>query len=165
VRKGTNGFTCLVERSWSVPLLPDQPSIDFWSPEIRVPICYNEEASRTVLGEYMRRTELALAGKARSEMKRAIDADFAEGRLRVPREMAMSYMMSAGQLLGTHPAVRRFKPHVMFYVPFTTFEKLGSEGLSDEQPVTIFEHAGGPYSAIVIVVPNFLEVPAVSSSH
>lgn len=37
VREGTNGFTCLVERSWSVPLRPDRPAIDFWSPKIVCP--------------------------------------------------------------------------------------------------------------------------------
>lgn len=163
VREGNNGFTCLVERSWSVPLLPDNPVIDFWNADIRVPICYNAEASRTVLGEYLRRTELALAGKSRAEMKRLIDEDFAEGRLRAPRELAMSYMMSGGQYLGSHPSVGRWKPHVMFYAPYTVREQLGWVP-GGGQVVSIFEHEGGPFSAIVVVVPQFNEVPALGGS-
>lgn len=96
-------------------------------------------------------------------MKRAIDADFAEGRLRAPRELAMSYMMSAGQFLGTHPSVGRFKPHVMFYVPYTTSEQVGSEAFNSGEPF-IFEHEGGPFSAIVVVVPEFIDVPDVETS-
>ncbi len=159
VREGSNGFTCLVERSWSVPLLPDTPIIDFWNADIRVPICYNAEASRTILAEYLRRTELALAGKSRTEMKRLIDVDFAEGRLRAPRELAMSYMMSGGQYLGSHPSVGQWKPHVMFYVPCTVRGQLGwAPGTGSY--VSIFEHEGGPYSAIVVIVPEFNEAPA-----
>ena len=43
--KGTNGFTCLVERSWMSPF--DSP--EFWNWKMRGPICYNPAASRTVL--------------------------------------------------------------------------------------------------------------------
>src|ERR1700722_8061061 len=35
VVRGTNGFTCLVERSWMSPF--DSP--EFWNPRIRGPIC------------------------------------------------------------------------------------------------------------------------------
>ncbi len=156
VRAGTNGFTCLVERSWSSPLRPERPSIDFWNPRLRAPICYNEEGAATILGEYLRRTELALAGKSRKEMKRAIDADLAEGRLRAPRQLAMSYMLSAGQFLGTQ--VGRYKPHVMFYVPYSESAHLGSNSPNSDHPV-MFEHEGGPFAAIVVPVPHFNEIP------
>ncbi|MBV8531944.1 MAG: hypothetical protein JO104_11545, partial [Candidatus Eremiobacteraeota bacterium] len=43
--KGSNGFTCIVERGWMAPF--DQ--VDFWSTKLRAPICYNAPASRTVL--------------------------------------------------------------------------------------------------------------------
>lgn len=43
--KGTNGFTCMVERSWTAPF--DQ--VDFGSPKLRAPVCYNAQAVRTVL--------------------------------------------------------------------------------------------------------------------
>lgn len=161
--RGENGFTCLVERSWSVPLRPERPSTDFWSPRILAPICYNAEASGTILGEYLRRTELALAGKTRAEMKRTIDADFAEGRLPTPRAVALSYMMSAGQMLGTDPSVGRYRPHVMFYVPYATAEQLGANPPGTPGP-HIFEHEGGPYSSVVVIVPDVIEVSMPSAA-
>ena len=39
--RGTNGFTCLVERSWMSPFA----SPDFWNPKMRGPVCYNPAAS------------------------------------------------------------------------------------------------------------------------
>ena len=35
--KGTNGFLCLVERSWGAAT--DEP--DFWNPKVRSPICFS----------------------------------------------------------------------------------------------------------------------------
>ena len=40
--KGSNGFVCLVARSWSAEY--DDP--DFWNPKTRVPICYDAVAAR-----------------------------------------------------------------------------------------------------------------------
>lgn len=45
VEPGSNGFTCLVERSWSSPI---GPHIDMFNPKLRAPICYNAEGSRTI---------------------------------------------------------------------------------------------------------------------
>ena len=152
VRHGSNGFTCLVERSWASPIGLHR---DFFNPSLRAPICYNEEATRTVLGDYLRRTELAMAGASIAEIKAAIQTDIAEGKLAPPRRVAMSYMMSAGQLLGTN--VGRFKPHVMFYIPYTRNEDLGGHAPNSEHP-TVFEHEGGPYSSIIVPVSEFIEV-------
>jgi hypothetical protein len=113
---GSNGFTCLVERSWSSPI---GPHTDFFNPKLRAPICYNAEATRTVLTEYLRRTELALAGKSIGEIRETIAQDIGTGRIPAPRELAMSYMLSGAQVLGTETG--RYKPHVMFYVPKADF--------------------------------------------
>jgi hypothetical protein len=158
VRDGTNGFTCLVERSWSSPMGPHR---DFYNPRLRAPICYNAEASRTVMGDYLRRTELALAGKKWDEIQQVIRDDIATGRLQAPRELAMSYMLSAGQLLGTRTG--RYKPHVMFYVPYTTAEHLGSNPGTTDYPV-MFEHEGGPFAALIVPVAEWNETPAEASS-
>src|SRR5579863_10529368 len=42
--RGSNGFTCLVERSWTSPF----DNAEFWNWKMRGPICYNAPASRTV---------------------------------------------------------------------------------------------------------------------
>jgi hypothetical protein len=159
VRLGTNGFTCLVERSWSSPIGPHR---DFFNPKLRAPICYNEEGSRTILGDYMRRTELAMAGRSIGEVKEAIETDVGTGRLRAPGGVALSYMMSAGQLLGTNTG--RFVPHIMFYIPYATNEQLG-HGPNTECHACIFEHAGGPLASIIVPVAEWIEVAADTSLH
>ena len=155
IHKGSNGFTCLVQRSWSTALIPENPDHEFWDPRLRLPVCYNEEASRTVLAEYLRRTELTRAGKSKMEMRRAIDADLATGRLRAPWGPAMGYMLSAGQYFGER--VGRFKPHIMLYVPYARSDELGARPWNGEQPL-VLNPEGGPLASIVVPVAEFVEV-------
>lgn len=159
VAAGTNGFTCLVERSWSSPIGPHR---DFFNRELRAPICYNDEASRTILGDYLRRTELVLGGSSIGDVREAIERDIGTGMLRAPHGFAMSYMLSGGQRLGSE--VGRFKPHLMIYVPYTTPEQLGSPPAGCEH-VCIFEHAGGPLAALILPMKEFNEVSIPSPHH
>lgn len=149
VTAGSNGFTCLVERSWSSPI---GPHLDFFNPKLRAPICYNAEASGTVMSDYMRRTELVLDGASISEIQAAIERDIGTGRLRPPRGLAMSYMLSGGQLLGT--STGRFVPHLMFYVPYATSKQIGSPPPGCEH-VCMFEHVGGPLAALIVPMREF----------
>lgn len=158
VLTGSNGFTCLVQRSWSTALTAENPDHEFWDPRLRLPVCYNEEASRTVLAEYLRRTELARSGESKMEMKEAIDADLAVGRLRAPRGLAMGYMLSAGQYFGDR--VGRFKPHIMLYVPYARSADLGARPWNGEQPL-VLDPEGGPLASIIVPVAEFVEVPGV----
>ena len=66
--QGTNGFTCLVERSWTSPF--DSP--DFWNWKLRGPVCYNAPASRTVLRYSIFRTAMAVAGESKAQMLKHI---------------------------------------------------------------------------------------------
>ena len=56
--RGTNGFTCLVIRSFGGAL--DDPK--FWNPRVRAPHCLNPPAVRTVLPEMLKRAEWIMAG-------------------------------------------------------------------------------------------------------
>jgi hypothetical protein len=87
---GTNGFTCLVERSWMSPF--DSPG--FWNPKIRGPVCYNPAASKSILAYTLRRTKLALAGRCREQMLDEVRAAVAGRELPWPEPGAMSFMMS-----------------------------------------------------------------------
>src|SRR5713101_4583536 len=62
--KGTNGFVCLVERSWTAPI--DDP--DFWNPKLRAPICFNAAAARSYLPRTIKKTDLILAGRTKAQM-------------------------------------------------------------------------------------------------
>src|SRR5262249_49732551 len=55
---GTNGFVCLVIRSWDVAFADPQ----FWNPKIRSPECMNAVAVRSVLPRYLTRTEWVISG-------------------------------------------------------------------------------------------------------
>src|SRR3984957_19948302 len=62
--KGTNGFLCIVERSWANP----SDASDFWNPKMRAPTCYNPAAASTFLPIFLMKTRLALAGKSKAEI-------------------------------------------------------------------------------------------------
>jgi hypothetical protein len=110
---GKNGFTCLVERSWTSPF--DRP--EFWNPKIRGPICYNPAAVKTVLPYTLNRTKLILAGLSKEQMHKSIEASVAKKELRAPEAGAMSYMLSKMGYLGD--SAGQWCPHLMFHVPTT----------------------------------------------
>jgi hypothetical protein len=64
--KGTNGFLCIVERSWGAAT--DHP--EFWNPKVRAPICFNPPAARTFVPIYLMKTKLVLEGKSKTEIVR-----------------------------------------------------------------------------------------------
>ncbi|HYB65142.1 MAG TPA: hypothetical protein VEC59_07775 [Steroidobacteraceae bacterium] len=108
---GTNGFTCLVERSWMSPF----NSPEFWNPKLRGPVCYNPAASASVLAYTLRRTELAVAGHSREKMSEEIRAALAHSELPAPQAGAMSFMMSKDQYLSDSGG--HWHSHLMFHVP------------------------------------------------
>src|SRR5579862_1867891 len=52
--KGTNGYVCLVERSWMLPF--DDP--EFMKSEVRLPLCLNPPAVQTHLPFTFKATDL-----------------------------------------------------------------------------------------------------------
>src|SRR5271169_1832339 len=108
---GTNGFTCLVERSWMSPF--DSP--EFWNPKMRGPVCYNPAASKSILAYTLRRTKLALAGLSKAQMLGEIRLAVSRKELPWPEPGAMSFMMSKDGYLGD--AQGHWHSHLMFHVP------------------------------------------------
>jgi hypothetical protein len=109
--RGTNGFTCLVERSWMAPF----QNPDFWNPKIRAPICYNPAASRSILAWTLRRTKLALAADSKERILEEVRAAVARNEFPSPEPGAMSFMMSKDMYLGDD--VGHWHSHLMFHVP------------------------------------------------
>src|SRR5579864_9646720 len=62
--KGSNGFVCIVERSWAKPT--DDP--EFWNPKVRAPHCFNPAAARTFLPIFLKKTRLVLAGESKAQI-------------------------------------------------------------------------------------------------
>ena len=118
--KGSNGFVCMVERSWTAG--SDDP--DFWNPKIRSPICFNPPATRTYLPITLMKTKLVLAGKSKEKMFEAISAALDSKELPALEPDAMCYMMSKQQYLSD--SAQCWHPHLMFFVPRTTPESWGA---------------------------------------
>ena len=108
--KGTNGFLCIVERSWGAAT--DQP--EFWNPKIRAPICFNPAAARTFAPIFLLKTKLVLAGKSKSEIAQAIASGFDNKELPALEPGAMCYMFSKQQYLNDEG--KSWHPHLMFFV-------------------------------------------------
>jgi hypothetical protein len=109
--KGTNGFLCIVERSWGAST--DQT--EFWNPKIRAPHCFNAQATRSFAPIYLMKTRLALAGKSKPEIAPAIATALDKKELPALEPGAMAYMMSKQQYLNDRD--RTWHPHAMFFFP------------------------------------------------
>ena len=119
--KGSNGFVCLVERSWGAST--DDP--DFWNPKVRGSLCFNPQAARTVLPIYLLKTKLVLAGRSRADIVRGIAAAFDSRELPPLAPGAMSYMLARRQYLGDQP--KHWHPHLMFFVAGDAAKSWGAD--------------------------------------
>ena len=144
--EGRNGFVCLVERSWTSPFT----SSEFWNPKVRVPVCFNAAAARSILPLTIDRTEMVLTGLSKAQMIDNIKAEFDPKKLPTPESGAMSYMMSrAGHL---NDAVGHYVPHLMFYFPLTDKSSWGAD--LPDSPVTLNpQFQGGPEPITEFVIP------------
>jgi hypothetical protein len=109
--KGSNGFVCAVERGW----MSQYDFAQFWNPHMRGPLCYNPAAVRSILPYTIRRTELVLAGRSKTEIANAIKDDIEKHKLPPLEAGAVTYMMSKQGYLNDK--ARNWKPHLMFYFP------------------------------------------------
>jgi len=121
VVKGTNGFVCMVERSWTAGT--DDP--DFWNPKLRGPICFNAAAARSQVPLTLKKTEVILASRSKDQMSEAIKAAFDKKELSAPEAGAMCYMMSSQQYLNDRAG--HWHSHLMFFVPLTDSATWGAD--------------------------------------
>jgi len=83
---GKNGFVCIVERAWMGAF----DSSEFWNPKNRGPSCFNPQAARSVLQITLKRTDLALAGLAKSQIRDEIKKAFQNKELPAVEPGAMT---------------------------------------------------------------------------
>lgn len=145
--RGTNGFTCIVMRSFAAA--PDDPG--FWNPRLSAPHCFNPPAARTVLPAILAQIDWALAGATPAELNARMKKAYAQKRFGMPAGGAMTYMLSPKQYLSD--ADPHWLPHLMFYydraLKATTF---GAGGMT--API-IDATAGDPNSPVqVIYIPT-----------
>ena len=110
---GTNGFICMVQRSWAA----DFNDPNFWDPKLRAPICFNPPAVRTYLQLLLKKTDLVLAGRSKTQMAETITAAVRKKELPGMEVGAIGYMLSKESYLGDGNG--HWHPHLMFFVPLT----------------------------------------------
>lgn len=109
--KGTNGFLCIVERSWA----QGTDDAEFWNPKMRAPHCFNAQAARSFALIYLMKTKLVLAGKSKADIAQAITRALDTKELPALEPGAMAYMMSKQQYLNDRG--KEWHPHAMFFSP------------------------------------------------
>ena len=139
--EGSNGHTCLVEHD---------------HPRSIAPVCYDAEATRSILPGVLRIAELREGGLTYTQAKERVDEMYRTGALPAPRRAAMSYMLSREQVLYSSPTGERvgeWRPHVMIFSPFTTAADVGAK--EDVDPVPAVAEAGKATAHIIVVVPDW----------
>jgi hypothetical protein len=122
VAKGSNGFVCIVERSWGAAT--SDPN--FWDPKTRGPICFNPASARSFLLIYLMKTKLVLAGKSKAEIARQTGVALDNKQLPGLEPGAMCYMLSRRQHLNDG-AASNWHPHLMFFVAGDAAKSWGAD--------------------------------------
>jgi hypothetical protein len=149
VREGTNGFSCLIERSF---VGKTQAS--------SAPACFDAEGSRTIVLAYLRREELRAQGKSEAEIKDDIAKGFKDGRFKAPGPGFLYMMSSENYVYDSQSKESGFvPPHLMFYAPYKTAKDVGYESLSPTM-VPYLTEPGEPEALIVVAA----EKPGQDSS-
>ena len=146
--KGTNGFLCIVERSWGAAT--DEP--EFWNPKVRAPICFNPAAATTFVPIFLMKTKLVLAGKSKAEITAATASALDKKELPALEPGAMCYMLSKQQYLNDRG--KSWHPHLMFLVSGDAAKSWGADlpgspviaADDPEERVTIFMVFVGKWS-------------------
>jgi hypothetical protein len=140
VREGTNGFSCLIERSFKGTTQTSS-----------APACFDAEGSRTIMLAYLRREELRAQGKSEVEVKEDIAEGYRDGRFKVPGP-GFLYMMSNENYVYDEQSKKSgfVPPHLMFYAPNKTAKDVGYESVSPTMVPYLTGSGVGPESLLVV---------------
>jgi hypothetical protein len=141
-REGTNGVSCLVERTFAGTV---QTSVG--------PMCYDAEGSRTLLLVLLFTEEMRAQGKSEEQIKADIATGYKEGRFKAPSKPGVCYMLSSENYLY-NPETKKSGPfpgHLMFYAPYMTAKDFGYSAVSSSMQPYLVEP--GKPNAMLVVVP------------
>ncbi len=142
--EGTNGFVCVVTRSWMLPF--ENP--EFWDPTVRLPFCLNPPAARSVLPLTLKEAEWVLAGLSKNQLFDRTKTAFEKHELPLPESGSMCYMMSKQQNFG--PKVGNADSHLMFWFPQKEHMAWGAE--LPGVPVDVHQYTPQPITEFAISV-------------
>jgi hypothetical protein len=138
-RASQNGFICLV---------------DHRIPSAVEPQCMDAEGVKTFLPKYLLVASLRAKGKPEPEIRQAVKAGFASGRLKAPKRPGIIYMLSPHNVV-TIDEVKGvavpFPGHLMFYAPNMTSADVGSDG-TPASPVFVVDEKT-PHALMIVPVP------------
>jgi len=109
VANGSNGFLCIVERSWARPT--NDPG--YWDPKMSGPVSYNAAAAKTFVPLDLMKTKLVLEGKSKAEIAKTIASALDKNELPALGPDAMCYMLSKQQYFDDKQ--KNWHPHSMFF--------------------------------------------------
>src|SRR5260370_13024660 len=158
VHNGDNGFVCMVMRGWSAPTYTLAQFRDLvYDAKVRAPICFNPEASRTVLPYYELRSKLGMEGKTPDQIAEGVQAAYAKGELPKRDSVSFAYMWSAHQNLASR--IGHWHPHMMVFAPYHDNSKLGNNEIGSPLP-QLTDDAGTPFAVLVIPADGKLTINA-----
>jgi hypothetical protein len=156
-RDGDSGFVCMVMRGSAAPTYtPAQIRDLVYDAKLRAPICFNPEASRTVMPYYELRSKLAMEGKTPDQIAEDIQAAYAKGVLPKRDGVSFAYMWSADQNLGSFG---HWHPHMMVFCPYYENSMVGGNPFGAPLPI-VTDDAGTPFAVVVIPVDDRLAIKA-----
>jgi hypothetical protein len=138
-RASTNGFHCLVERSF---------------PGAFEPQCFDAEGSRTLMQATLMTARLRGEGRSEPEVRAAVAAAWAAGELRAPTRPGINYMLHPGNRVPVDPegtTIVPYGPHLMFYAPYLRNADLGSDGSPAAATFVINEGQPNAYAIVPVV--------------
>jgi hypothetical protein len=146
--KGKNGFVCLVWRSWAAGI--DDP--EFWNPKLRAPVCLNPPAARFNVPLTLKRTELVLAGRSKSQIFADITTAFDKKEFPALEPGAMCYMLSKQGYLNDSDG--HWHPHLMFFIPLADPASWGA-ALPGSPVVVAFTDTPERHTVFLVPVANW----------
>jgi len=112
-QSGSNGFTCLIQRS----------PVDTMAPQ-----CFDAAGTDSTVRVFMFIEEQRARGVKETEIAAAVEEGYRKGTFAAPSRPGIVYMLSDYNYLldpDTHEMVH-FPGHLMFYAPYLTAKEIGS---------------------------------------
>ena len=155
VREGTNGFSCLIERSFKGTTQTSS-----------APACFDAEGSGSIMGADLRREELRAEGKSEEEVKEDIAQGYKDGRFKVPGP-GFLYMMSNENFVYNNVSGKSgfVAPHLMFYAPNKTANDVGYDSVSPTMVPYLTGSGIGPESLLVVAAEKPSQGDSAGESH
>jgi hypothetical protein len=125
--------------------------------KVRAPICFNPDASRTVLPYYELRNKFGMEGRTLDQIAEGVQAAYAKGELPKRDSVSFAYMWSADQNLAS--GIGHWHPHMMVFAPYYDNSMLGNNEFGSPLP-QLSDDAGTPFAVVVVPVDDKLAIKA-----